>query len=972
MKFLIPETYELIEDSFIKEMQSDAAILRHKKSGARLFLISNDDENKVFIAGFRTPPDDNTGVPHILEHSVLCGSKKFPVKDPFMELEKGSLNTFLNAMTYPDKTIYPVASCNDKDFQNLMDVYMDAVMNPAIYTNEKIFRQEGWHYEIDDRDAPITINGVVYNEMKGAFSNAEEVLGRQIKRALFPDTCYANESGGDPLYIPKLTYEKFLDFHSRYYHPSNSYIYLYGNMDMTEKLEWLDREYLSEYDVLDIDSSIKEQSAFDGPKDEVVEFSITEDEDPENQYFLSKSMVVGSNLDKNLYIAFQILEYALLGAPGAPLKQALLDAGIGDDIYGGYDNGIIQTMFSVMAKNCRIEQKEEFLRIIDDVLRKMAEEGINRRSLIAGINCYEFKYREADFGPYPKGLMYGIQCFDSWLYDGNPLIHLGYEDTFEFLKSQIDKGYFENLIKEYLLDNPHTVIATAKPVKGLTEKNERQLQKELDEYKASLSEEEIDNLIRETAELKKYQEEPAPQELLEKIPLLSRSDIKRECAPIIKEEKKVGDIDVIHTNIFTSKIGYLQLLFGTNVVRPDELPYLGLLKSMLGAVNTENYTYLELFNQIYIETGGIDTELSSYSGPKTGDDFFGAFDISAKVLYSKIGSAFEIIREIILKSDFTDYKRMAEIIAQIKARMQSRMIGGGHSTASLRAASYYSKTAYFAEATGGISFYRFIDELEKHFEERKEETAAKLGELVKRIFTRGNMIVGYTADDEGYSLMKTELEKFAESLPDGKAEDVPKDYELVQKNEGFRTSSGVQYVALSGNFKMAAGLKYTGALRILKQILNCEYLWINVRVKGGAYGCMNNFSRDGEGCFVSYRDPNIEKTLDVYRGVVDYVKNFDVCERDMTKYIIGTISNSDTPLTPSAKGQRAMASYLTGTGTETLQREREQVIDASAEDIRNLAPYVQAILDCGNICVVGNDAAVEKAKDIFKETVYLL
>ena len=315
---------------------------------------------------------------------------------------------------------------------------------------------------------------------------------------------------------------------------------------------------------------------------------------------------------------------------------------------------------------------------------------------------------------------------------------------------------------------------------------------------------------------------------------------------------------------------------------------------------------------------------------------------------------------------------MAEIVAQIKARMQTRMIGSGHSTAAMRAASYYSKTAYYGEATSGISFYRFIDELEKNFEERREETAAKLSELAKRIFTKGNMIAGYTADEEGYSLMEKELEKFAESLPCKKAEDVPKNYELVQKNEGFRTSSGVQYVALSGNFKTGTGLEYTGALRILKQILSCEYLWINVRVKGGAYGCMNNFSRDGESCFVSYRDPNLEKTLEVYRGIVDYVRNFDVCERDMTKYIIGTISNSDTPLNPAAKGQRAMASYLTGTGIDTLQREREQVLDACAEDIRKLAPYVQAVLDCGNICVVGNDAAVDKAKNVFKETVYLL
>lgn len=972
MKFFIPEAYELVKDTDVKEIKSDAFILRHKKSGARIFLLSNEDENKVFIVGFRTPPGDDTGVPHILEHSVLCGSEKFPIKDPFMELEKGSLNTFLNAMTYPDKTIYPVASCNDKDFQNLMDVYMDAVMNPNIYTNEKIFMQEGWHYELEDKAEPITINGVVYNEMKGAFSNADGVLERRIKESLFPDTCYANESGGDPLAIPELTYEEFLNFHSRYYHPSNSYIYLYGNMDMTEKLNWLDTEYLSKYDADPVDSVIDIQKPFDCAKEEIVEFSITEDEEEDNQYILSKSMVTGSILDKKLYIAFQILEYALLGAPGAPLKQALLDAGIGDDVYGGYDNGTLQTFFSIIAKNCNIEQKEEFLQIIDDVLKKMVDEGINKRSLLAGINCYEFKYRESDYGHYPKGLMYGIQSFDSWLYEGCPLTHLEYEDTFEFLKEQIDKGYFEGLIKEYLLDNTHSAVVIAKPVKGLTEKNDLELEKKLAEYKASLSEAELEQLVKQTLELKKYQDEPTPQELLEKIPLLSRSDIRRECRPIIMDEKSVSGVDVIHTNIFTSKIGYLQLLFGTNVVAPEELPYLGLLKAMLGTVNTKNYSYLELFNEIYIETGGMGVDLSSYIGPKTGEDFYGALDISVKVLYDKIGKAFDLIKEIVLESDFTDYKRMAEIIAQTKARMQAQMTGSGHSTASLRAASYFSKAAYYSEATSGISYYKFIDELEKNFDERKEETARKLKELTTRIFTGGNVTVGYTADDEGYALMTPELEKFIGCIPSGKVSDVPKNYDMVQKNEGFKTSSGVQYVAQSGNFKKQAGLEYHGALRILRQILSCEYLWINVRVKGGAYGCMNNFTRDGEGYFVSYRDPNLERTFDVYKGVVDYVKNFDVCERDMTKYIIGTISGMDTPLNPSAKGSRAMVSYITGTSAETLQRERNQVIDATAEDIRNLAPYVQAVLDCGNICVVGNDAVVEKSKSLFNETAYLL
>ncbi len=408
--------YELLWEQDVKELKSRAYLMEHKKSGARFFLLSNDDDNKVFSIGFRTPPADSTGVAHILEHSVLCGSGKFPVKDPFVELVKGSLNTFLNAMTYPDKTVYPVASTNQQDFQNLMDVYLDAVLHPNIYAEEKIFRQEGWHYELLSEEEPITLNGVVYNEMKGAFSSPESVLDRFTQQVLFPDTCYGKESGGDPHDIPNLTYEDFLNFHRTYYHPSNSFIYLYGDMDMEEKLVWMDREYLSAYDRKDpaaqIDSRIPMQKPFEQPVYEEISYSITEDEPEDHASYLSVSSVVGTDLDPVLYVAFQILEYALIAAPGAPLKEELLHAGIGNDILGGYDSGILQPYFSVVAKDADPEQKGEFLAVVKGTLRKLAEEGLNRKSLKAGINLYEFRYREADFGPYPKGLMYGLQCLD--------------------------------------------------------------------------------------------------------------------------------------------------------------------------------------------------------------------------------------------------------------------------------------------------------------------------------------------------------------------------------------------------------------------------------------------------------------------------------------------------------------------------------------------------------------------------------
>ena len=444
------DAYRVVEHKTIEEMQSEGIVLEHKKTKARLFLVSNDDENKVFCIGFRTPPDNDCGLPHILEHSVLCGSDKFPLKDPFVELVKGSLNTFLNAMTYPDKTVYPVASCNDKDFHNLMDVYMDAVLHPNIYKEEKIFRQEGWHYELESKDAPLIYNGVVYNEMKGAYSSPESILDSVTQKTLFPDTCYGKDSGGDPVHIPELSYEKFLDFHKTYYHPSNSYIYLYGDMDMAEKLTWLDEEYLSHYEERPVDSRIREQKAFEAPVEREFSYSITEGESEGDATYLSVNTVVGDDLDPKLYVAFQILEYTLLDAPGAPLKQALIDAGIGKDVMGGYENGILQPYFSVIAKDANKEQKGEFLAIVKGTLRKLADQGINRKSLLAGMNYFEFKYREADYGSAPKGLMYGLQCLDSWLYDGDPMTHLCYQETFDFLKKEVENGYFEQLIRDYV------------------------------------------------------------------------------------------------------------------------------------------------------------------------------------------------------------------------------------------------------------------------------------------------------------------------------------------------------------------------------------------------------------------------------------------------------------------------------------------------------------------------------------------
>ena len=740
------DAYHLIWEKRVAEVNSQAFLLEHKKSGARVFLLSNDDENKVFSIGFRTPPGDSTGVPHILEHSVLCGSKKFPVKDPFVELVKGSLNTFLNAMTYPDKTVYPVASTNEKDFQNLMDVYLDAVFNPNIYREPKIFLQEGWHYELEDEDQALTINGVVYNEMKGAFSSPESVLERYTQKMLFPDTCYGHESGGDPKDIPDLTYEEFLDFHRTYYHPSNSYIYLYGDMDMDQKLRWLDEAYLSGYDRRTVDSAVREQKGFDAPKTARITYSVTEEEENESGVYLSVSDVVGTDLDPKLYVAFQILEYTLINAPGAPLKQALLDAGIGDDIFGGYDNGILQPYFSVVAKNAREDQKGEFLAVVKGTLRKLADQGINQRSLLAGMNYHEFRYREADYGTTPKGLMYGLQCMDSWLYGGDPLMHLEYQETFDYLKEAVKNGYFEGLIREYLLDNPFEAVLVVAPEKNLTAKTDAALARKLAQYKAGLSDREIAGIVRQTKELREYQDTPSTKEELELIPMLKRSDIGRTPEPLKWEEHLICGVQTLHHNLFTAGIGYLKVLFCTDRVPAEDIPYVGLLKSVLGYVDTEHYSYKDLTSEIHLNSGGVGFSVTSYVDLKHLPGFTGVFMAEARVLYEKLDFAFEIIGEILTTSKLEDKKRLGEILKEAKSRARMKLEGSSHSAAVARATSYFSPTSAFNDRTGGIGYYQFLEEVVRDYDKDPEALIERLRQVVEKLFTVDNMLVSYTAE----------------------------------------------------------------------------------------------------------------------------------------------------------------------------------------------------------------------------------
>lgn len=964
--------YEILDEHRVEDVQSDGFILRHKKSGARIAILSNNDDNKVFYIGFRTPPEDETGVPHIIEHTTLCGSKKFPVKDPFIELAKGSLNTFLNAMTYPDKTVYPVASCNDQDFKNLMDVYLDAVFNPNITKYEEIFKQEGWHYELTGKDDELKINGVVYNEMKGAYSSPDEVLSSQIYRSLFPDNTYSKDSGGNPEYIPKLTYEAYLDFYHKYYHPSNSYIYLYGDMDVVERLEWLDKEYLSLYDYKKVNSEINKQPAFDEIKNVEAQYSITMDDSQENKTYLSYNRVVGDTLDEMLYQAFDVLDYALVSSPGAPVKQALIDAGIGDDVYGSYDAGILQPVFSFVAKNANASQADEFENIIENTLKEVVKTGINKEALLAGINSSEFKFREADFGQFPKGLLFGLNCLDSWLFDDmKPFIHLECLGTFAKLRKAVDTDYFEKLIQEYLLDNTHGSSVTVKPKRGLGNEREEALAKELSDYKASLSDEEIKKLIEDTEHLKKYQEEPSSDEDLRKLPMLTRADMKKNAMPFSNIEDELLDVKVVRHDIESNGIDYISFLFDAGDFAQSELGYLGFFTNALGLVSTEKYSYTDLANATNIYTGGISTGTASHPDIKDRNNFVFKFEVKLKVLEKNLDKALELMEQMLLSSDFTDTKRLGELVAQIKARLQANLSSSGHLVAAMRSMSSFSRYALYQDELKGIAFYRSICRIEKELSESPKSVSDKLAAIAKKLFARNRMLISFTGNNEAYGNAKPSLEKVIAGFNKISAVGNQAEVHFNTAKEAFIDASQIQYVAKTGDF-ICEGYEYTGALRLLRIILSYDYLWINVRVKGGAYGCMNTFLRSGESYFVSYRDPNLSDTLDVYDRIPEYIKSFSPDERDMTKYIIGTFSALDTPMNPEAKGSRSLSAYLEGITYEQIQKERNEILNAQPEDIRRLADLVEAVLKKDSICVIGNENMIKESAGLFENVEKLI
>ena len=970
------EAYELIRHEALPDVLSEGYLLRHKKSGARIVLLENGDENKVFNIAFRTTPSDSTGVAHIMEHSVLCGSRKYPAKDPFIELVKGSMNTFLNAMTYPDKTMYPVASTNDADFANLMSVYMDAVFYPNIYSREEIFRQEGWHYELEDPEGELTYNGVVFNEMKGAFSSPDEVVEREIMRLLFPDTTYHHESGGDPKCIPDLTYEAFLDFHRTYYHPSNSYLYLYGDMDFEERLKWLDAEYLSAFDRISVPSEVTMQQPFDKMRKAQTVYPVGENDPVEKNAYLTWSCVIGTSLDTKLSNAFAVLEYVLLDMPGAPLKEALLEAQLGEDIMSSYDSGTLQPGLSVIAKGADEADADRFEEVIRRTLEKIADEGLDQDALKAAVNLMDFKFREADYGTFPKGLMYGVDLFDSWLYDDDrPFDYLHTLSDYAFLKEQIGTGYYEDLIRKYLLENTHCLVLTAVPVRSLTDKTEEEEAKRLRDHKDLLDRAQLEELVKKTNALHEYQETPSPKEDLEKIPMLSIKDLDRRIRVLKNEPHSLEGALMVRHDYETNGISYVDVLFDASQVPQEDLPWLGLLRVMLASVDTASYTYGQLSSVIGMRTGGISPIITGV--PDCLDSSKGSllFGLRCRALDEEVPFAFTLMEEILFTSDLGQEKRLKELMFMQRSRLGTSLAEAGNATASARCMSAFSFNSLISDAISGIAYYDFIRRMTDNFEENTDQIAAKLREVLGKVLA-GRILVSFTGSSDNMAAVRTGTEHLAARCPGENRALFPEDKKLSEyletypvrfpekKNEAVKTPGQVQYVARCGNFRNA-GEDYRGAMTVLRTIMSFDYLWNNVRVTGGAYGCAGSFARNGDTSLTSYRDPNLGRTDDVFMAVPGYLKTFDADERDMTKYIIGTVSSMDVPLPASSSGSVAMIAALDGRTDEMRRKTREEILTTTVEDIRSLEGPISAALSESSLCVIGSASAIEAEKERF-------
>lgn len=958
--------FELIRREEIGEISSEVFLYRHVATGARFVHVKNSDDNKVFSVAFRTPPSDHTGVAHIMEHSVLCGSEKFPTKDPFIELNKSSLKTFLNAMTYPDKTVYPVASRNRKDFFNLMDVYCDAVFHPLITKNKNIFLQEGWHYEMEDKEAPLRCNGVVYSEMKGAFSSPDNLLFRKILGSLYPDTPYGFVSGGDPAYIPDLTYEEFLRFHRLYYHPSNSYIYLYGDIETEDVLEFLQTNFLRPYKAEEPSSAIAMQKPFDALRESHFSYPVSKGEETREKTVMAYNISAGDALDPETALGMDILKYILLDTPASPLRRALLEEKIGKSVSGYYLSGIRQPLMSVIVKGSDAGQKGAFLKIVDETLRECAEKGLDHGLVEGAVNKKEFALREGDFQGFPRGLVYNIAALNGWLYDREPSLHLAFEEPLQRIKSQMGHGYFEGLIRRYLIDNPHASLLVMTPRPDMVEEMEQALADHLQKTKEAMSEEEIASLHDELGDLRRWQNTPDTPGEIASLPKLELSDIDPETERFPWEEYDVHGAKLLVSRAETNGILYDHIFYDMACVDEDLWPVASLLAEILGGIDTEKYDYRDLSKTRDKVFGQLTTDLVLYPEKDNPGHVRCGFLVQGRYLRDNARQAVELLREILQKSLFRNKERIHEIVRNIRAQMEAMAMDAGHLLAMKRLASSITAEGRFDEATSGWEFYRFIKETDDKFEEIYESLASRLEKVRHDVFSSVKPLFSVTVDRTEET---TDVKKRARLLlPDDQGPCHAESLAPVKRdtgNEGIMIPGQVQYVAKGYDFHQL-GYRYHGSLRVLATILKYDYLWNRIRVQGGAYGVFPRISRSGLMLFCSYRDPQLQKTLEAYDHIPEYVSSLELSEEEILKYIIGTISEIDTPVTPAMKGEVILSRILRGLSHADFQQERDEILQTTGDGIVRFSGLLTDVLSKNTICVVGSEAAIEKNSSLFE------
>jgi len=961
------QAFELVQEKEIPEFHSHGKLYRHIKTNARLLSIINEDENKVFGINFRTPPTDSTGISHIMEHSVLCGSRKYPVKEPFVELLKGSLKTFLNAFTYPDKTCYPVASQNLQDFYNLIDVYLDAVFYPKI--SQHVFDQEGWHYELEKLEDPLKFKGVVFNEMKGAYSAPDRVLCEYAQQSLFPDNTYGFESGGHPRHITDLTFQQFKDFHKMYYHPSNSYIYFYGDDDPEQRLA-IAEEYLQDFDKKNIDSQVRLQTTIDQPKTVEYTYDSGNAEDSDRKGMIAINWLLSEVTDLEMRMSFRILEHILIGTPASPLRKALIDSGLGEDISGvGLENELRQMYFSTGLKGISLQDAKKIESLIIQTLADLAKNGIEPDTIEASINTIEFSLRENNTGSFPRGLSLMLRSLTAWLYDADPFLPLRFEQILSKIKNSLkeDNQYFEKLIDLHLLQNKHRTSVILKPDPGQGKKEEELELNKLKNAQQSKSKEELQEIINNTENLKNIQVTPDPPEALASIPSLQLSDLNKEIKKIPCEISRTGNTEIIFHDIFTSQITYVAIGFNLHVLPQEFLPYISLLSSSLLEVGTEKEDFVKLTQRIGRKTGGI--ACSTFCGNKVDShqkeagksDCAAWMFLKGKVMVDQVDDLLDIFKDVLLTTRLDNQVRFQQILLEEKAEMESDLIPSGHQVINSRLRSRFSEGDWADEQMTGIEYLNFVRKLIPLADSNWPLILSKLEEAKSILLNRNCMTCNITIDQKNWEKLQPKLKTFINLFPDKPVQLQQWTKEEDFKGEGFTIPSQVNYVGKGANL-YKFGYQLHGSTMPITRYLATTWLWERVRVQGGAYGGFCRFDpHSGVFTFLSYRDPNLLETLDTYDNTSKFLKELDLNETELTRSIVGAIGDMDTYQLPPAKGFTSLVRHLIGLTDDRRQKIRDEVFNTSVENFKEFATILDKVNEEGDIVALGSEEAITKA-----------